>query len=108
MNGVYPTLPAGAAAPPLRALESLPRGGEPYRIVARADVLRPNAATLYGLEDVRGYEPFVLADLAETPRRARPIRFAPSRPRRASRSPMAPWARSTARSVDGSATASSG
>ncbi|HSP93543.1 MAG TPA: YfhO family protein [Thermoanaerobaculia bacterium] len=66
MSGVYPTLPAGAAAPPLRVLESLPRGGEPYRIVARADVLRPNAATLYGLEDVRGYEPFVLADLAET------------------------------------------
>jgi len=66
MNGVYPTLPAGAATPPLRALEALPRGGAPYRIVAAADVLRPNAGTLYGLEDVRGYEPFVLADLAET------------------------------------------
>ena len=66
MAGVYPTLPAGAVTPPLRALQTLPRGGAPYRIVAPTDVLRPNAATLYGLEDVRGYEPFVLADFAET------------------------------------------
>ncbi len=66
MSGVYPTLPAGAVRPPLRALEELPRGGEPYRIVAPADVLRPNTATLYGLEDARGYEPFVLNELAET------------------------------------------
>jgi hypothetical protein len=66
MNGVYPTLPAGAVTPPLRALQTLPRGGAPYRIVAPADILRPNTATLYGLEDVRGYEPFVLADFAET------------------------------------------
>jgi hypothetical protein len=66
MQGVYPTLPAGAVAPPLQALQGLPRGGAPYRIVAPADVLRPNAATFYGLEDIRGYEPFVLADLAET------------------------------------------
>jgi hypothetical protein len=66
MNGVYPTLPAGAITAPLRGLELLPRGGAPYRIVAPADVLRPNAATLSGLEDVRGYEPFALAELAET------------------------------------------
>ena len=66
MIGVYPTLPAGAVTPPLRALGSLPRGGAPYRIVSAGDVLRPNAATLYGLEDVRGYEPFALADFAET------------------------------------------
>lgn len=66
MTGIYPTLPAGAVAPPLRALEALPRGGAPYRVVAPTDVLRPNTATFYGLEDVRGYEPFVLADLAET------------------------------------------
>jgi hypothetical protein len=66
MTGVYPTLPAGAVTPPLRALQTLPRGGAPYRIVAPTDVLRPNAATLYGLEDVRGYEPFVPADFAET------------------------------------------
>lgn len=66
MNGVYPTLPSGALKPPLRALQNLPRDGAPYRVVAPAGVLRPNAATFYGLEDVRGYEPFVLADLAET------------------------------------------
>jgi hypothetical protein len=66
MHGIYPTLPAGSVTPPLRALETLPRGGSPYRIVAPADILRPNATTLYGLEDVRGYEPFALADFAET------------------------------------------
>jgi hypothetical protein len=66
MGGVYPTLPAGAITPPLRLLQDLPRGGAPYRIVAPADVLRPNTATLYGLEDVRGYEPFALAEVAET------------------------------------------
>jgi hypothetical protein len=64
MSGTYPTLPAGTLAPPLAALGHLPRAGAPFRIVAKDDVFRPNAATLYGLEDVRGYEPFVLSELA--------------------------------------------
>jgi len=66
MGGVYPTLPRGSVASPLRFLEALPAGGSPYRVVARDDVFRPNAATLYGIEDVRGYEPFTLAELGET------------------------------------------
>ncbi len=66
MKDVYPTLPAGSVTPPLPALAALPRGGAPYRVVARDDVLHPNASTLYGLEDVRGYEPVTLAELAET------------------------------------------
>jgi hypothetical protein len=65
MGGIYPTLPAGALAPALPTLGSLPRTVTPYRIVAAQDVFRPNGATLYGLEDVRGYEPFTLAELAE-------------------------------------------
>jgi hypothetical protein len=65
MGGIYPTLPAGTLAPPLVALRDLPSSGAPFRIVAKDDVFRPNAATLYGLEDVRGYEPFVLSELAE-------------------------------------------
>ena len=66
MKGVYPTLPAGSVTPPLTSLAALPRGGAPFRIVARDDILRPNASTFYGLEDVRGYEPFTLAEVAET------------------------------------------
>lgn len=65
MGGVYPTTPPGATAAPLRFLSWLPRGGSPFRLVARGDVFRPNAATLYGLEDARGYEPFTLAELGE-------------------------------------------
>ena len=38
----------------------------PWRIVARSDVFRPNAAALYGVEDVRGYESLVLDRFAET------------------------------------------
>ena len=65
MGGVYPTTPPGATVAPLRFLATLPRDGRPFRLVARDDVFRPNAATLYGLEDARGYEPFTLAQIAE-------------------------------------------
>jgi hypothetical protein len=41
------------------------RGG-PGRLVAAGDTFRPNAAALYGVEDVRGYESIVLARLADT------------------------------------------
>jgi hypothetical protein len=66
MRGVYPTLPAGALAPPLPVLSTLPTGGDPYRIVAAGETFRPNAAALYRLEDVRGYESLVLDRFAET------------------------------------------
>jgi Bacterial membrane protein YfhO len=66
MRGVYPTLPARALAPPLSILAALPKGVDPYRIVAAGDTFRPNAAALYGLEDVRGYESLVLDRFAET------------------------------------------
>lgn len=65
MSGTYPTLPRSEYAPPLPTLAALP-GGEPYRVVASGDVLRPNGAALYGLEDVRGYESLLLARFADT------------------------------------------
>jgi hypothetical protein len=65
MSGTYPTLPRSEYAPPLPALAALP-GGEPFRVVAPGDVLRPNGAALYGLEDVRGYESLLLARFADT------------------------------------------
>lgn len=66
MGNTCPTLPAETLAPRLPTLASLPRGGEPYRVVATQDVLRPNGATLYGLEDVRGYEALILDRFVET------------------------------------------
>ena len=65
MKGTYPTLRASALAPPLSGLEVVAgRGGG--RLVAVGDTFRPNAATLYSVEDVRGYESIVLARLADT------------------------------------------
>jgi hypothetical protein len=66
MGGTYPTLPASTLAPPLPTLSALPREGEPYRVAGVADVFRPNASALYGLEDVRGYESIGLDRFAET------------------------------------------
>ncbi|MEP6994179.1 MAG: hypothetical protein ABI968_06615, partial [Acidobacteriota bacterium] len=66
MRETYPTLPASALAPALPTLAALPLGGEPDRVVAAGMILRPNGATLYGLEDVRGYEAIILDRFAQT------------------------------------------
>jgi len=66
MGGTYPTLPPGALAPDLPTLAALPRGSDPSRIAAVSDVFRPNAAALYAIEDVRGYESLVLDRFADT------------------------------------------
>jgi hypothetical protein len=66
MNGTYPTLAARTLAPPLPTLAALPLGSDPARIVAADGVFRPNAAALYGVEDVRGYESIVLDRFADT------------------------------------------
>lgn len=66
MAGTYPTLPASTLAPRLPTLAALPLGSDPSRIAATADVFRPNAAALYGLEDARGYESLVLDRFADT------------------------------------------
>jgi len=65
MGGVYPTLSADVLAPPLPDLAGI-RADGPARVVAAGDVFRPNGATLYGLEDPRGYESLVLDRFADT------------------------------------------
>ena len=62
---LYPALPARAFFPPLDILAKIPRG-HPDRIVALGQGLIPNAATVYGLEDVRGYEALTLRQLRQT------------------------------------------
>ena len=68
MRGVYPTLPAASLAPALPGLASIAgaASSDPARVVAAGTILRPNGATLYGLEDVRGYESLVLDRFADT------------------------------------------
>ena len=63
---LYPTIPARAFYPPIAVLDKLPKGGEPFRIVGKDYELIPNSATLYGLEDVRGYQALKLKRWVET------------------------------------------
>jgi hypothetical protein len=63
--GVYPTLPGSAFYPPVPVLDAIPRG-TPDRMTGLGPMLVPNAPTVYGLEDVRGYESMTLRPLVET------------------------------------------
>ncbi len=65
-GNLYPTLPAKTFYPPIPVFEKLPKGGEPFRIVGQMFELIPNSATLYGLEDVRGYQALRLKRWKET------------------------------------------
>ncbi len=56
LSTFYPTLPASAFYPKLAILSHLPRTEEPYRVTAFGSALIPNSATMYQLEDVRGYQ----------------------------------------------------
>ncbi len=62
---VYPTYPSRAFFPRLPLLERIPRDA-PARVVGLRSTLLPNISAIYGLEDVRGYEPMLFAPLAET------------------------------------------
>jgi hypothetical protein len=64
-GGRYPTMPANTFYPSLAVLDRIPRGA-PDRMVALGVALVPNIATMYGLEDVRGYEAMTLNTLKET------------------------------------------
>jgi hypothetical protein len=67
IGGAVPTLDRRTAEPPLPQLRALAASmTEPFRIVGEAGALTPNLATLFGLEDVRGYQAMILAPFAET------------------------------------------
>ncbi|HEY0140155.1 MAG TPA: YfhO family protein [Thermoanaerobaculia bacterium] len=65
-GGIYRTFPARAAYPPIPLLEPLANVREPFRIVGRGEAFLPATSTLYGLEDVRGYEATTLWNFAKT------------------------------------------
>jgi len=52
---IRPTLPARMFYPAIPLFNQLPKGDDPYRIVGVGEVLPPNIATMYQLEDVREY-----------------------------------------------------
>ncbi len=66
-GGMVPTLPREAFFPDAPALGSIPRHArEPFRIAGLNYTLIPNDATMYGLEDARGYEAMTLERLYQT------------------------------------------
>lgn len=64
-GSLYPTLPEKAFYPTIPVLERIPREA-PYRFAAVGTSLIPNIPTVYGLQDVRGYEAMKLARLVQT------------------------------------------
>src|SRR5262249_53088673 len=65
VGGVYKTHPFRAFFPRLDLLDKIPRN-EPYRAAPLEYTFLPNIATLYELEDVRGYASMTHAKLAQT------------------------------------------
>lgn len=53
---LFPSLPKSMFYPAVRPLTELPPGTEPYRVTAAGYAFLPNTATLYELEDPRGYQ----------------------------------------------------
>ncbi len=66
MAHLYRAFPERIFYPAVAPLDRLPRAGDPYRIVGIHYVLLPNSATMWELEDVRGYNAMTLARLAQT------------------------------------------
>jgi len=62
---LYPVAPVRGFYPPLHLLDPIPRVA-PFRMAALGMGFLPNVATLYGVEDVRGYEAMTFKPLFET------------------------------------------
>lgn len=61
----YPALPRNTFYPRIPIVEAM-KSAEPFRMVAVGTRFLPNTSTLYGLEDVRGYEAMTFRRLRET------------------------------------------
>jgi hypothetical protein len=61
----YPTLNPDIFYPPVPLFEALPKDEGPYRIVGHGYSLIPNSATMYQLEDVRGYQAMTFLPMKE-------------------------------------------
>lgn len=66
MGDLYRPLPAAVSFPEFPGLDRLKSTRESFRVVGMGGPLRPNTATMWGLEDVRGYDPMSLERYVET------------------------------------------
>lgn len=65
-GGIYPTLPAKAAYPPVAVLGPAQRAQPPFRVTGISLAFIPGTSAMYGLEDVRGYAAMTFRPYAET------------------------------------------
>jgi len=65
-GGLYHSFEQRQAYPPVPLFAKMSPSSEPFRIVATGDLLVPQTATMYGLEDVRGVPSLTLRAYAET------------------------------------------
>jgi hypothetical protein len=65
-GGLYHSFEQRQAYPPVPLFASMQHGREPFRIVATGNLLTPQTATMYVLEDVRGVPSLTLRAYAET------------------------------------------
>ena len=63
---IYRSLEQRLAYPPIPILEPLERDGEPFRITGHGLAFIPAMSTLYGLEDIRGYQAMTFRRTFET------------------------------------------
>jgi hypothetical protein len=66
MGHLYQPVPAATSFPPIPELSALSGSAEPFRVVGVRGPLRPNTSIMWGLQDVRGYDPMSLARYVET------------------------------------------
>ncbi|MEA2488292.1 MAG: hypothetical protein QOH21_84 [Acidobacteriota bacterium] len=65
-GGIVRTFPARAAYPPIPILQALRDVREPFRMTGHGNALIPGTSTMYGLEDVRGYQAMTFLRYRET------------------------------------------
>ena len=65
-HGIYKSFGQSQAYPPIPIFEPLKNAPRPFRITGHGNALIPQTATMYGLEDVRGFPALTFRRYAET------------------------------------------
>ena len=65
-HGIHRSFEPRQAYPPIPILEPLKNAQRPFRITGHGNALLPQTATMYGLEDVRGFPALTFTRYAET------------------------------------------
>lgn len=65
-HGIYKTFDRRQAYPPVSVFEPMKSAERPFRMTGHGNALIPHTATMYGLEDVRGFPALTFRRYAET------------------------------------------